>query len=77
MDYVTLMNLIFCILILLLGIKKWRDTGVKAFLLVGLGFTMFGISHTMTLLGYATPLKTVLIGVRSIGYILVIIGLLV
>jgi hypothetical protein len=77
MDYVTGMNLLFCVIILILGIKKYKETGVKAFIFVGLGFTMFGISHTVTLMGYAGTLKAALVAVRSVGYILVIIGMLV
>lgn len=77
MDYITIMNLIFCLVILVLGIKKYKETGVKAFIFVGLGFTMFGVSHAVTLMGYAGTVKAVLIAVRSVGYILVIAGLLV
>ena len=77
MDYTTVMNLIFCLAILTLGIKKYKETGVKAFIFVGLGFTMFGISHAVTLMGYAPMVKAVLIAVRSAGYIMVIAGLLV
>jgi hypothetical protein len=77
MDYITIMNLTFCVLILILGVKKYKETGVKAFIFVGLGFTMFGLSHTAILLGYAPMLKTALLAIRSVGYILVIVGLLV
>ena len=77
MDYITIMNLTFCVLILILGIKKYNKTGVKLFIFVGLGFTMFGISHIVTLMGYADMLKAALIAVRSAGYVLVIIGLIV
>jgi hypothetical protein len=77
MDYITIMNLVFCVIILVLGVKKYKDTGVKAFIFVGLGFTMFGISHAVSLMGYAGMLKAELVVIRSAGYILVIAGLLV
>lgn len=77
MDYLTIINLTFCVLILILGIKKYNKTGVKVFIFVGLGFTMFGISHAVTLMGYAGMLEAALVAVRSGGYVLVIIGLLV
>lgn len=76
MDYVTLVNLIFSIAILVLGIKKYRDTGVKAFIFIALGFLMYGISHFSLLMNLAVA-KELLIAVRSAGYILVIIGLLI
>jgi hypothetical protein len=49
---------------------------VKAFIFIGLGFLMFGISHVAVLMGWAGDIKTLLSLVRVGGYILVIIGLL-
>jgi hypothetical protein len=77
MDYITLLNLIFSIVIFILGLKKFMETSVKAFLFVGLGFFCYGISHVTVLLGMAADIKTILAFVRAAGYILVIIGLVV
>ena len=77
MDIITLVNLIFCIIILFLGIKKYKDTGAKAFIFIALGFMMYGISHFSGLMGWSSGIKEALIVVRATGYILVIIGLLV
>jgi len=76
MDYITLVNLIFSITILFLGIKKYKETGAKAFLFIALGFLMYGISHFSLLIGLGGA-KEVLIAVRNAGYVLVIIGLLI
>ena len=76
MDYLTIVNLLFSVTIVILGLKKFKETGAKAFAFIALGFLMYGISHFSLLMGW-TGLKTVLIGIRSLGYILVIVGLLV
>jgi hypothetical protein len=77
MDYVLVVNLILSLIIFFFGIKKYKDTGAKAFIYISLGFLMFGISHATGLLGYAAPMKATLIAVRTLGYILVIVGMLV
>jgi len=76
MDYITLVNLVFSITIVFLGIKKYRETGAKAFIFIALGFLMYGISHFSLLMGLGVA-KEVLVTVRTAGYVLVIIGLLV
>jgi len=75
MDYVSLVNLIFSLTIVLLGLKKYKETGAKAFIYIALGFFMYGISHFALLMGWGGA-KEILIVVRSAGYILIIIGLL-
>jgi len=77
MDIITLVNLIFCIIILFLGIKKYKETGAKAFIFIAFGFLMYGISHFSGLMGWGGVIKEALIVVRAAGYVLVIIGLLV
>jgi hypothetical protein len=76
MDYTTIINLILSAAILVLGVKRYAQSGVKAFIFIGLGFLMFGISHVAVLMGWAGDIKTLLSLVRVGGYILVIIGLL-
>jgi len=76
MDIITVVNLLFSLLIVYLGVRRYLSSGVKAFLFVGLGFFMYAVSHFSILMGWSSSLKTVLVGVRSIGYILVISGLL-
>jgi hypothetical protein len=76
MDFTTIINLILSAAILILGVKRYAQSGVKAFIFIGLGFLMFGISHMAVLMGWAGDIKTLLSIVRIAGYILVIIGLL-
>lgn len=76
MDIITLVNLIFSITILFLGIKKYKETGARAFIFIALGFLMYGISHFALLMGWGGA-KEALVAVRAAGYVLVIIGLLV
>jgi len=76
MDIVLLANLIFSIAIVILGIRRYKQTEIKAFLFVALGFLMYGISHLAGLTGFG-DLKTVLVIIRSLGYIFVLIGLLI
>ncbi len=74
MDLTTVLNLILSVTILILGIKRYMQSGVKAFALIGIGFLMFAISHLALLMGWTFP--TALAVIRAAGYILVIIGLI-
>jgi len=78
-DWMYVVNLIFCLIILVLGVKRSLKTGNKAFLWIGLGFTMYAISHVCKLIGISGEpvIKEALIVIRSIGYILVIVGIIV
>jgi hypothetical protein len=76
MDYITIINLILSVAILILGIKRFMQSGVKAFIFIGLGFLLFGVSHVAVLMGWAGEMKTVLSAVRIGGYFMVIIGML-
>lgn len=75
MDLTTVLNLVLSITILILGVKRYLQSGVKAFAFIGIGFLMFAISHFSLLMGWAPDLKTILSVVRAAGYIFVIIGL--
>lgn len=84
--WLYVVNTVFCILILILGIRQYRKTGVKAYIFVALGFLMYAISHILNMIPSGTEgvvmaklpgIYEALIGVRSVGYILVIIGMAV
>ena len=71
----TSINLVLCIVILALGIwayvkKKWDVP-----LYIGIAFGLFGVSHTLTLMGLAASLDAFVIVIRVIGYLLVIVAL--
>ena len=74
MDYTVLLNLVLSLTILFLGIKRYLQSEVKAFVFIGIGFFMFAISHFSVLMGWGS-FSTALAIVRLTGYILVIIGL--
>jgi len=73
-DPVTVMNLIFDLIILCLGVFAYMRMKGKAGLVVGLGFAFFAVSYIITLLGYGS-MTTVLIPLRVLGYLSVIGGL--
>ncbi len=74
---IYVVNLLFCMVILILGIRQYRITGSKGPLIVGIGFTLFGFSHLASILGIAKvpPIDNILVGIRSGGYIAVIYAL--
>ena len=70
----TFLNLVLSLAILFLGVKRYLQSGVKAFIFIGLGFLMFAISHFALLMGWQ-GYAPVLAVIRAAGYIFVIIGL--
>jgi hypothetical protein len=74
MDLTVVLNLVLSITIVVLGIKRYLQSEVKAFVFIGLGFLMFALSHVCVLMGWLS-FKTALAVVRIAGYIFVIIGL--
>jgi hypothetical protein len=76
MNLTTVLNLVLSLSILVLGVKRYYQSGVKAFVFIGLGFFAFAISHFCVLMGWDAGLKTLLSIDRVAGYILVIIGLI-
>ncbi len=74
MDYISILNLLFSITIVTLGVKRYLQHQVKAFLFIGLAYVLFGFSHLSLLAGW--DFKAMLSAVRAGGYVLVIVGLL-
>ena len=71
LDPIYLTNLVLCAIILVLGIVGFRRSEEAWPLFIGIAFGLFGISHLLTLLGMRTALETVLIGIRTLAYVLV------
>ena len=71
-DPMTLINLIFCVIILALGITGYTKSEQKWPLLIGVAFGLFGVSHLLTLLGLKEALDALLLTVRIIAYLSVI-----
>ncbi|GAB4308478.1 MAG: hypothetical protein Kow0019_05000 [Methanobacteriaceae archaeon] len=74
-DPLALINLVFCVIIVLLGawcyIKKKNTLAIY----IGIGFGLFGISHFMVLIG-ADSASISLVIIRSLGYLVVILAVL-
>lgn len=70
-DPVMVVNLFFCIIILILGYLVYRKKENFSALLVGIAFGMFGLSHFTTLFGLTQIPEVTFILVRACGYILV------
>jgi hypothetical protein len=74
-DTVTLINLVLCIVIVILGILVYAKKDAIGALFISLAFGLFGISHIYTLLGLGTTWEYAMISARTSGYILIIAAL--
>jgi ABC-type uncharacterized transport system YnjBCD permease subunit len=78
MDMIAAMNLVFCMLIVILGYVGYRQSRriskvlYRLPLFIGMAFGLFGISHFVTVIGMGGALADVLVVVRALGYIVVI-----
>lgn len=71
-DLISLVNLMLCLVIFLLGYLRYKKTGSECPGYVGVAFGVFAISHIMTLNGYQMIL---MFSARMIGYLLTIVAL--
>lgn len=71
---VLTINLIFCIIILVMGYWGFRKFGNPLLFYIGLAFGFFGVSHLAQLTGYPSN-SLALIIIRTIAYLLVIFAL--
>jgi hypothetical protein len=65
-------NLLFCALIVILGLLAYGRTKKDSPLYVAGAFLLFGLSHLATTLGIADGLATPLLVLRIIGYVLIL-----
>ena len=78
MDMIAAVNLVFCILIVILGYAGYRQSRriskvlYRLPLFIGMAFGLFGVSHLITVIGMGGALADVLVVVRAFGYIVVI-----
>lgn len=75
-DPVTIVNIILCIIIVVLGFVKYGKGKELMPLLISIAFGLFGLSHFATLFGIAISLEVVLIIIRTIAYLLVLFALI-
>ena len=74
MDPVVILNLIFCVVIVVLAIIGYKRTDNTVPLYIGAAFGLFGISHFATVMGYASS-TTALVIIRGLAYLIVIYAL--
>jgi hypothetical protein len=72
MDAITLVNLILCVIIVVLGCVGYGKAKDKWPLYIAIAFGLFGVSHLLTLLGLKDTLEAFLIAIRTIAYLVVI-----
>ena len=70
-DPVALLNVVFCIIILIMGVWGYKKTA-EISLYVGIAFLFFAISHILTILGLSADLPYVLLATRIVGYLIII-----
>jgi hypothetical protein len=76
LDPVTIVNLFFCIIIVVLGYFGYKRKDNALPLYVGVAFGLFGISHLAIILGYASS-ELGLVIIRCFAYLVVIFTLYV
>lgn len=74
-DPITAVNLVLSLAIAAVGYWNSRNSGTSLPLFIAVAFSLFGISHLATLLGYAESLTFVLIVIRTLGYLTVLYAL--
>jgi len=71
LDPITLTNLVFCAIILILGIIGYKRSEEMWPLFIGIAFGLFGVTHLLTLLDLKEALATLLLVIRIIAYLMV------
>ena len=74
LDPVTILNLIFCIIIVCLGYYGYSKKESSIALYIAITFGLFGIAHLAIILGVESSHPLILI-VRSLGYLVIIYAL--
>ncbi len=76
-DPISLMNLIFGVIIAILGFWVYRVKKNTLALYVALGFGLFAISWLDILLGATSSSNISIIVIRALGYLVVILALII
>ena len=72
LELIPLANLLFSVLVVIVGLMAWRKTKKEFPLYIAAAFLLFGLSHFATLLGAGDAVAIPLLAIRIIGYVLVI-----
>lgn len=71
-DMVTSVNLALCVLITLAGYLAYRKEKAASWLYLALAFSLFALSHIVTLAGATDSLYEPMVAIRALGYLLVL-----
>jgi len=74
LDPVTILNLVFCVIIVGLGYWEYRKKESLIALYIAITFGLFGIAHLAIILGVNSSNLFILI-VRSVAYLVIIYAL--
>ena len=74
-DAITAMNFALCVVIVALAYLAYSKKKSDVALYLGVAFGLFGLSHFIVLLGFGSA-TTVLVIIRTLGYLAVILALL-
>ncbi|EKQ54677.1 MAG: hypothetical protein B655_0670 [Methanobacterium sp. Maddingley MBC34] len=74
LDPVTILNLIFCIIIVCLGYWEYHKKESLIALYIAITFGLFGIAHLAIILGVKSS-DIFILGIRSIAYLVIIYAL--
>ncbi len=72
---INLMNLIFCVIIVILALWIYVRTKDTIPLYIGVAFLLFGSSHLAVLLTVERRFSTLFLIVRTVGYLAIIYAL--
>jgi len=70
------LNFVLCVIIILLGIWVYNKTSNRIAIYIISAFSLFGLSHFASILGVSRSHAGVFSFLRSIGYILMIVALI-
>lgn len=74
-EALEIINMVFCVLIFIIGFWGYRRRRYRLSLFIGLAFGLFGLSHIMLILGNGRNSTDAVIAIRLIAYLLVTFGL--
>jgi CHASE2 domain-containing sensor protein len=74
LDPVTVLNLLFDLVIFILGLVVYKEKKGTLPLWVAVAFGLFAVSYALTILGVGS--STILIPLRTLGYLSIIAGLI-
>ena len=73
-DPITILNLVFCIIIVCLGYWEYRKKESLIALYIAITFGLFGVAHLAIILGVKSS-DIFILGIRSIAYLVIIYAL--